>query len=92
MSPKSFQEKDRKRWAKITVKLPNFWGKTYSMDVSWLWDNQNTVQEMTVGDIIPELDYNETQPWQIQIKSRVLRSYMNEKQLDEKEPTFFTWY
>ena len=87
MSPKSFQERIESGEAKVlTVEVAKL---LRGKHIAWMYlgykDNQNTVQEMTVGDIIPELDYNETQPCDgFKSRAEYWRSYMNEKQLDEK--------
>ncbi len=60
--------------------------------IAWMYfgykGNYLSVQEMTVGKIVSELDYMETQPCE-GFKSRAdyWRSYMSKKQLDEVRKT-----
>lgn len=57
--------------------------------IAWMYfgyQGQNTVKEMTVGDIISSLDYNETQPCDgFSSRSEYWRSFMTERQLDEEK-------
>lgn len=59
--------------------------------IAWMYfgyRGQNTVKEMTVGDIISSLDYNETQPCGgFSSRSEYWRSFMTERQLDEEKTT-----
>lgn len=59
--------------------------------IAWMYfgyRGQNTVKEMTVGDIISSLDYNETQPCDgFSSRSEYWRSFMTERQLDEEKTT-----
>ena len=59
--------------------------------IAWMYfgyRGQNTVKEMTVGDIISSLDYNETQPCgEFSSRSEYWRSFMTERQLDEEKTT-----
>lgn len=56
--------------------------------IAWMYfgyrENLNTVEELTVGDIVSELDYQETQPLRgYKSKADYWRSYMTPRQLDE---------
>lgn len=89
MNAKEFIEKIKSGEAKVlTVKVAKLLkGKR----IAWMYfgyKGQNSVKEMTVGNIVTELDYNETQPCEgFSSRADYWRSYMTEKQLDEKKTT-----
>lgn len=89
MSNKEFIEKIKSGEAKVlTVEAAKLLkGKR----IAWMYFGymgQNSVREMTVGEIVTSLDYNETQPCDgFSSRAEYWRSYMTEKQLDEAKTT-----
>lgn len=90
METKEFIEKIETKEAKVLTveKAKELKGKRIAYMYFGYHGNENTVEEMVVGNIISSLDYEEIQPLS-GYKSRAAywRSYMNEKQLREKMDT-----
>lgn len=60
--------------------------------IAWMYfgysGNENVVSEMVIGDIISELEYNETQPCKgFNSRAEYWRSYMDKQALEDAENT-----
>lgn len=89
MMTSEFAKKIENKKAVLTVeKAKCLKGKT----VYWFYygytGNQNKVLQMTIGDIVSELEYYSTQPCEgYASRAEYWKSYMTEEQLKEKENT-----
>lgn len=90
METKEFIEKIETKEAKVLTveKAKKLKGKRIAYMYFGYHGNENTVEEMVVGNIISSLDYEETQPLNgYESRAAYWRSYMNEKQLRKKMDT-----